>query len=159
MDIKFRPIDRTNYNECIELSVDENQKRFVAPNQYSLVQAAYEPNLYPLAIYNESQMIGFILYDFDEELNGWSMSRFMIGSSFQNCGYGKQALKQFLLFFKENYHEVSTLYTSAEVDNKVAIALYKKAGFKEGNIFEYEAGGNHYKEIRLMISFENQPST
>ncbi len=159
MKIEFRPIDRTNYNECIELSVNENQKRFVAPNQYSLVQAAYEPNLYPLAIYNDSQMIGFILYDFDEELNGWSMSRFMIGSSFQDCGYGKQALKQFLLFFKENYTEVSTLYTSAEVDNKVAIELYKKAGFKEGNIFEYEAGGNHYKEIRMMISLENQPST
>jgi len=101
MKIEFRPIDRTNYNECIELSVNENQKRFVAPNQFSLVQAAYESNLYPLAIYNESQMIGFVLYDFDEELNGWSMSRFMIGSSFQNCGFGKQALKQFLLFFKE----------------------------------------------------------
>jgi len=57
MKIEFRPIDRTNYNECIELSVNENQKRFVAPNQFSLVQAAYESNLYPLAIYNESQMI------------------------------------------------------------------------------------------------------
>lgn len=156
MKIEFRPIDRTNYNECIELNVNENQKRFVAPNQFSLVQAAYESNLYPLAIYNESQMIGFVLYDFDEELNGWSMSRFMIGSSFQNCGFGKQALKQFLLFFKENYPDVLKLYTSAEVDNMTAIELYKRAGFKEGNIFEYEAGGVQYKEIRMMISLKNQ---
>lgn len=156
MKIEFRPIDRTNYNECIELSVNENQKRFVAPNKFSLVQAAYESNLYPLAIYNESQMIGFVLYDFDEELNGWSMSRFMIGSSFQNCGFGKQALKQFLLFFKENYPDVLKLYTSAEVDNMAAIELYKRAGFKEGNIFEYEAGGVQYKEIRMMISLKNQ---
>ncbi len=154
MEIEFRPIDKTNYNECIALSVDENQKRFVAPNQFSLVQAAYEPNLYPLAIYNKSQMVGFILYDFDEELNGWSMSRFMIGSSYQNFGFGKQALKQFLLFFKDKYPNVSTLYTSAEVDNVVAIALYKKAGFKEGYIFEYEAGGIQYKEIRMMLSFD-----
>lgn len=101
-------------------------------------------------------MIGFILYDFDEELNGWSMSRFMIGSSFQNCGFGKRALKQFLHFFKENYHGVLKLYTSAEVDNMVAIELYKRAGFKEGNIFEYEAGGIQYKEKRMMISLENQ---
>ncbi len=156
MELEFRPIDRTNYNDCIELSVNENQKKFVAPNQYSLVQAAYEPNLYPLAIYKESQMIGFILYDFDEELNGWSMSRFMIGSSFQNCGFGKQALKQFLLFFKENYPDVLKLYTSAEVDNIAAIELYKRAGFIEGNIFEYEAGGIQYKEIRMMISLEIQ---
>ncbi len=154
MKLEFRPIDRTNYNECIELSVNENQKKFVAPNQFSLVQAAYEPNLYPLAIYHESQMIGFILYDFDEELNGWSMSRFMIGSSFQKSGFGKEALKQFLIFFKEIYPNVTTLYTSAEVDNTVAIALYKKAGFKEGNIFEYEAGGIQYKEIRMMISLD-----
>ncbi len=156
MKIEFRSVDRTNYNECIELSVNENQKRFVAPNQFSLVQAAYEPNLYPLAIYNESQMIGFILYDFDEELNGWSMSRFMIGSFFQNCGFGKQALKQFLFFFKENYPDVLELYTSAEVDNMKAIELYKRAGFKEGNIFEYEAGGVQYKEIRMMISLKSQ---
>lgn len=156
MEIRFRPIDRANYNECIALSVSENQKRFVAPNQFSLVQAAYEPNLYPLAIYNGSQMIGFILYDFDEELDGWSMSRFMIGSPYQNCGFGKQALKQFLLFFKEKYPDVLKLYTSAEVDNITAIELYKRAGFKEGNIFEYEAGGNQYKEMRMMISLENQ---
>ena len=62
MKIEFRSIDRTNYNQCIELNVNDNQKRFVASNQFSLVQAAYEPLLYPLAIYNEEQMIGFILY-------------------------------------------------------------------------------------------------
>ncbi len=156
MQIEFRPIDRTNYNECIELNVSENQKRFVAPNQFSLVQAAYEPNLYPLAIYNESQMIGFILYDFDVDLNGWSMSRFMIGSSFQNCGFGKQALKQFLVYFKEKYPDVTKLYTSAEVDNKVAISLYKKAGFQEGDIFQYEVGGNQYTEIRMILSLEDK---
>ena len=156
MKIEFRPIDRTNYIECIELSVNENQKSYVAPNQFSLVQAAYEPNMYPLAIYNESQMIGFILYDYDEELNGWSMSRFMIGSSFQNCGFGKQALKQFLLFFREKYPDVLKLYTSVEVDNKVAIELYKSVGFKEGNRFEYVAGGVQYKEIRMILSLENQ---
>lgn len=156
MEITFRPIDRSSYNACIDLKVNEDQKRFVAPNIYSLVQAAYEPNLYPLAIYDESQMIGFILYDFDEELNGWSMSRFMIGSSFQNCGYGKQALKQFLSYFKEKYPDVTKLYTSAEVDNEVAISLYKKAGFQEGEVFEYEAGGERYREIRMVLLLKDQ---
>jgi len=51
---------------------------------------------------------------------------------------------------------VLKLYTSAEVDNMTAIELYKRAGFKEGNIFEYEAGGVQYKEIRMMISLKNQ---
>ena len=152
MKIEFRSIDRTNYNECIDLNVNDDQKRFVASNQFSLVQAAYEPDLYPLAIYNEEQMIGFVLYDFDEELNGWSMSRFMIDTTFQNCGFGKQALTQFLTYFKKKYPNVHKLYTSAEVDNAVAISLYKKVGFEEGEVFEYEAGGNRYTEIRMILS-------
>lgn len=152
MKIEFRTIDKSNYMECIGLTVNDNQKNYVASNQFSLVQAAYEPNLYPLAVYDENQMIGFILYDFDEELNGWSMSRFMIGSAYQNCGYGRQVLNEFLAYFKKNYPHVKTLYTSAEVDNTVAISLYKKAGFEPGETFEYETGGKKYREIRMILS-------
>lgn len=151
MKIEFRSIDRTNYNECIGLDVDDSQKKFVASNQFSLVQAADEPDLYPLAIYNEEQMIVF-LYDFDEELNGWSMSRFMIDTAFQNRGFGTQALTQFIAYFKKKHPNVHRLYTSAEVENAVAISLYKKAGFKEGEVFEYEAHGNRYTEKRMIIS-------
>ncbi|MCY6356330.1 GNAT family N-acetyltransferase [Clostridium sp. ZS2-4] len=88
MNIEFKQIDRTNYNECIELSLNEEQKKFVAPNMFSLVESAYEPNLYPLGIYNDGKMVGFILYDFDVELDGWSMSRFMVDVKYQNQGFG-----------------------------------------------------------------------
>lgn len=152
MNIEFRQIDRTNYNECIELTVSEEQKRYVAPNMFSLVQAAYEPNLYPLGIYVDNKMVGFILYDFDDELSGWSMSRFMIDIKYQNQGIGKVALKSFLKFFIDKFGKVK-LYTSAEVDNQVAIALYEQFGFKKQEVFEYEAGGNTYREVRLLVEF------
>ena len=87
MNIEFREIDRSNYNECIELKVSDEQKRFVASNMYSLVQAAYEPNLYPLGIYKDNDIVGFILYDFDDELNGWSMSRFINGEKINISAY------------------------------------------------------------------------
>ncbi|MBB2184660.1 GNAT family N-acetyltransferase [Lachnospiraceae bacterium MD1] len=64
-------------------------------------------------------MVGFILYDFDEELHGWSMSRFMIDESLHGHGYGKEALKGFIRYFKERYPTEKLLYTSAEVDNIV----------------------------------------
>lgn len=70
MNIYFNEIDKTNYEACVLLKVAKGQKHFVASNAYSLVQAAYEDNLYPLAIYNDEEMIGFILYDYDDELNG-----------------------------------------------------------------------------------------
>ena len=150
MNIEFKIIDKTNYMECIGLSVKPSQKKFVASNTFSLVQAAYEPDLYPLGIYCDNQMVGFILYDLDEEIGGWSMSRFMIDEKYQNQGIGKVALQKFIEFFINKYgHE--RLYTSAEVDNPVAIALYKKAGFEKGEVFEYEVGGIWYKEVRMVI--------
>ena len=150
MNIEFKAIDRSNYNECIELKTSEEQKRFVATNMFSLVQSAYEPNLYPLGIYQNHKMVGFILYDFDDELNGWSMSRFMIDEKFQNQGIGKAALQTFIAFFIEKYGHIQ-LYTSAEVDNTIAIDLYEKIGFKKREIFEYEFGGVTYKELRMVV--------
>ena len=94
--IKFRDIDKSNYNECISLRVGEHQKNYVASNMYSLVQASYEDGLYPLGIFNEDEMIGFLLYDYDEELNGWSFSRFMIDIKYQNKGFGRKALEKFI---------------------------------------------------------------
>ena len=149
MNIEFRVIDRSNYNQCIELKISEEQKRFVASNIFSLVQSAYEPNLYPLGIYKNNEMVGFILYDVDDELNGWSMSRFMIDEKFQNKGIGKVALKKFIEFFIEKYGHIQ-LYTSAEVDNIIAIDLYEKNGFKKREVFEYEFGGVTYTEVRMV---------
>ena len=150
MNIEFGEIDRNNYNECIELKISEDQKMFVASNMYSLVQAAYEPNLYPLGIYKDDNMVGFILYDFDDDINGWSMSRFMIDKKYQNQGIGKIAVQKFLDFFVDKYGHIE-LYTSAEVDNIIAINLYEKSGFEKREAYEYVASGVKYREIRMVI--------
>lgn len=149
MKITLKTIDSTNYDACIKLSVTEKQKHFVAPNSYSLVQAAYEPNLYPLGIFLAEKMVGFILYDLDEELDGWSMSRFMIDVAYQNRGIGVEALKIFLSFFFNKFPN-EKLYTSAEVDNPVAIKVYENQGFKKLSEFEYEHDGTLYREIRMV---------
>mgnify|MGYP001300073054 CR=1 FL=1 len=149
INIKFKEIDITNYKECIDLKLSEEQNKFVAPNIFSLVQAAYEPNLYPLGIYNDNIMVGFILYDFDVELNGWSMSRVMVDVKYQNQGIGKVSLQKFMKFILNKYGNIQ-LYTSAEVDNPVAIALYSKLGFEKKEVFEYESGGSIYKEVRMI---------
>ena len=150
MNIEFRVIDKSNYNQCIKLKTSEEQKRFVATNIFSLVQSAYEPNLYPLGVYKNDKMVGFILYDFDDEINGWSMSRFMIDEKFQNQGIGKVALNKFIKFFIEKYGHIK-LYTSAEVDNTVAVNLYESMGFEKKEVFEYEVDGVTYKEFRMVV--------
>ena len=147
--IKFRDIDKSNYNECISLRVGEHQKNYVASNMYSLVQASYEDRLYPLGIFNEDEMIGFLLYDYDEELNGWSFSRFMIDIKYQNKGFGRKALEKFLEYFQSKFPNKS-LYTSVEIDNDIAIKLYQKYGFMIKSSFEYAIEDVTYKEFRMI---------
>ena len=102
--MEFREIDRSNYWDCISLTVNDSQKWFVADNKRSLVEAAYEDGLYTLGVYHGDTMVGFILYDFDDTIPGWSMSRFMIGKQYQGKGYGKQAVVAFLDYFKKKHN-------------------------------------------------------
>lgn len=149
MNINFKEIDKSNYNICVNLKVGDHQKGYVASNAISLIQAFYEEELYPIGIYNDEEMVGFILYDYDKELEGWSFSRFMIDINHQNKGYGSKALEKFLEFFHNKYEE-ENLYTSVEIDNEVAMKLYEKYGFNKKDSFEYKIGNTVYKEFRML---------
>ena len=149
MNINFREIDKTNYNTCIMLKVAEQQKDYVASNEFSLVQAAYEEDLYPLAIYDDDEIVGFLLYDYDQELEGWSFSRFMIDINHQNKGYGTIALRKFLEFFHNKFPN-EKIYTSVEIDNEIAIKLYEGFGFVKINSFEYKIEEKVYREFRMI---------
>lgn len=147
--MEFRKIDKSNYQDCILLKVDESQERFVADNARSLVEAAFEDGLYPLGIYHEDEMIGFVLYDYDETFPGWSMSRFMIGKQHQGKGYGKQAVIEFLDRFKAQ-HDADKIYISVSLDNPVARKLYSNIGFKETKEIEYLYDGHLYREVQMV---------
>lgn len=73
----------------------------------------------------------------------------MIDVKYQNQGIGKLALKKFIEFFINKYGHIQ-LYTSAEVDNQIAIDLYERVGFQKREVFQYEFGGKIYKEIRMI---------
>lgn len=134
--MKFREIDKSNYWECMALTVNESQADFVADNKQSLVEAAYEDGLYALGIYHEETMVGFVLYDYDETFPGWSMSRFMIGKQYQGKGYGKKAVLDFLDYFKRK-HNADKLYISVSLENRAARNMYSDIGFIEMKEVEY----------------------
>lgn len=108
-----------------------------------MLEAIYEDNKYPLAIYNGDIMVGFIMYSFciaSEEypVDSWWFERFMIDRKFQKMGYGECSFEKFLDFIKNRLGNIE-LRTSAEYDNEVAIKLYEKFGFvKTGEIVEGE---------------------
>ena len=150
MNIEFVTIDRSNYEACINLKVNPEQKTFVAPNLFSLVQSQYEPELFPLGILVNKELVGFLLYDFDLNINGWSMSRFMIDINHQNKGIGRKALNKFLDFFVAKHGHLG-LYTSVSINNPNAKHLYESVGFVQQDAFEYTIDGTVYKEYRMYL--------
>lgn len=149
MSMEFREIDKSNYWDCMALTIDNSQEGFVADNKQSLIEAAYEEGLYTLGIYQDDIMVGFILYDYDETFPGWSLSRFMIGKQFQGRGYGKKAVIAFLDYFKKK-HNVDELFISVSLENTIARKMFSSVGFAELKEVEYTFLGKQFKEIQMV---------
>lgn len=147
--MELKPIDRSNYWDCITLEVEESQAYFVADNMQSLVEAAYEEGLYPLGIYHGETMVGFLLYDYDETFPGWSLSRFMIGRQHQGKGYGKQAVLTFFQYVKQN-HKADKLFISVSLENAVARRMYASIGFEEIKEVEYTFLNKRFREMQMV---------
>ena len=147
--MEFREINKSNYWDCMLLTIDDSQEGFVAYNKQSLVEAAYEDGLYTLGIYYKETMVGFVLYDYDNTIPGWSMSRFMIGKQFQGKGYGKQAVLAFLDYIKKK-HNVDKLYISVSLKNTVARKMYTSVGFEELKEIEYTFLGRKFREMQMV---------
>ena len=138
MEIILKEICKENWEECIELEVEENQESFVAPNSYSLLQSKYEDGAYPMGIYDGETMVGFLMYCFDEDTNKWWMCRLMMDKKHQGKGYGKKAIELFLDLMKKEKGNIAVC-TSFEPENTVANKLYESMGFrKTGEILEGE---------------------
>lgn len=148
--MEFREINKSNYMECILLKVKKEQETFVADNARSLLEAIYEEEIYVRGIYDNDTMIGFVLFDYDTSIPGWSMSRFMIGEQYQNRGYGKKAVIEFIKYFKETI-KADKLYISVELDNKVAYNMYKSLGFKEIQKVSYSFNNMTFYEMQMKL--------
>jgi len=137
MEVKLKEIDRSDYEKCFELKVAQNQIDFVASNAYSLVQAAYEPDTYPMGIFLDDEMVGFLMWDFDSEIGVWEMCRLMIDEKYQHQGIGTEAVKKLLQLVTARIGHI-IFCTSVEPANENAIALYEKMGFRKNGRIVYD---------------------
>ncbi len=142
MLIKLVPIDDTNREAVLALSVREDQP-FVAPNDVSLRQAD-EANAEnsgvarPFAIYADGTLVGFCMFAFDpsdeDEEDRYYLWRFMIDQRYQDKGYGQGALEAIMDYFRDN--GADRLYLSTEPENERGLHVYHKAGFRETGVID-----------------------
>ncbi|MCC5893932.1 MAG: GNAT family N-acetyltransferase [Alkalibacterium sp.] len=140
--IELKPVSKHNYMTVVDLKVHPNQEDFVAPNSLSLLEAAYEDQKYPFAIYKDGTVVGFLMcsyYPADDAypVDSWWLERLMVDKAHQGKGIGREALTLFLKEFKPD-EQVTELRIGADPKNEWAIKLYESFGFKKEGVVEDE---------------------
>jgi diamine N-acetyltransferase len=140
MAVTLRDITRDNWRECARMRVAPTQVHFVGANLYSLAQSKYEPECVPLAVYDDEQMVGFVMYKPEDYglAKIWFIERVMIGEGYQKKGYGRAAMTALIdrLRSQPGYNAILISFVP---ENTVAQKLYSDLGFKDtGEIEEGE---------------------
>lgn len=149
--INLQPITWDNWDAVSKLSVEESQKKYIASNEVSLMQAYVfwtEESRPPMAfaIYNGEELVGFTMFVFYDESDYqnddqpfYHLWRFMIDKEHQGKGYGKAAMVKVLEYLKTMPQgKAPSIYLSYDRDNHVARKLYASLGFVETGEIKYD---------------------
>ncbi|GAB4403672.1 MAG: GNAT family N-acetyltransferase [Bacteroidia bacterium] len=125
--ISLEPLDRYNWELCLDLQLAPGQETYVPGVLYSLAQARFE-NLVPYGVRDGEQMVGFVMYG---EFGGicW-ISRVLIDRAHQRRGVGRAAVQLLLrqLRLRPACREIRTSYAR---ENTAAGAFFRSLGFTD----------------------------
>ncbi len=140
VNIRLTEVTEENWLEVASLSVEEEQKRFVAPAQGILargyVYRSCGGRVY--VIEADGIVVGTALVrEFTEEPFGYDLQQFMIDRRYQRRGYGTRALELILdeLRKEGRYDHVEVC---VKKDDTAAIRLYLGAGFRDSGYADEE---------------------
>ena len=143
--VTLRKITSENLWEIVALKVGENQRRFVADNTRSLLEAYVAITnggvALPFGIYAGDLPVGFLMISYGCKdwpdapaiaHDNYSLWRLMIDERYQGQGFGKEALAEALRFIRTLPCGPAThCWLSYEPENSVAKKLYASFGFAE----------------------------
>lgn len=137
--VSLREVTAENWYDCCQLSVTEEQDRFVEPNSVSIAQSKYERTLQLRAVYLQQDLVGFIMYNTEpEELGGHWIYRLMIDKRYQRKGIGKHVMRLIIDEMATNL-DCKRIVAGYKPDNAAAGTLYTALGFEDrGNKFGKE---------------------
>lgn len=143
--IDLKKITPKNLYNIANLSVAEEQKRFVPSNTDSIMQAyvaiTNHGTAFPFGIYEDETPVGFIMFGYTPKdsielpeitRGNYCLWRFMIDERYQKKGYGKAALEMGIAYIKQlsmGRSPYCWLYSHPE--NTVAAKMFEKIGFQD----------------------------
>ena len=136
--IRLAEVTEENWLDIADLSVNDDQRRFVAP-AIGILARGYvyrDCNARIYAIENDGTIVGAALVrEFADEPLGYDLQQFMIDQRYQGKGYGSAALALILDELRKEGH-----YDHVEVcvkkDDAAAIRLYGKHEFADSGYID-----------------------
>lgn len=129
--IYLKPVDTTNIEQILKLKVKDKQQTFVATTCKSLAYVYVNrefANAY--GIYSGNDLIGYVSIILNKEDKTYDIWHFFITEIHQGKGYGSKALDTILDMIRKKIPEyISTVTLGVELENHLAIKLYKSRGF------------------------------
>jgi diamine N-acetyltransferase len=136
--ISIQDVNRENWRATLMLAVHPDQQHFIA--DYTPIAAIALAKAYirpadlvwkPYALYADTTMIGFavLAYRPDSHDQYW-IYHFFIDYRHQGKGYGKQMLRAFIAFVKQQYPDCHMIQLTVHPENTRAQEVYRSVGFQ-----------------------------
>ena len=132
--IRIKAVDAQNILDVCDLttiqdSIGTTREAHFCCNAVSIAETKYNSEMYPNAIYNNTVLIGFFMYQRAEnQAEIATICRFMIDDQFQQKGFGRKAFEYVLRGLKiQGVKKVILRFSGA---NRIAKKLCLSFGFQ-----------------------------
>jgi len=129
--ITLRDIDDDNFNDCVDLALED--ERFVGSATYVLAGAyACRHYMTTYGIYKDNEVIGMVQVR-NKPANhekGYAFSEIFIAKNHLRKGYGQQAVAVILKKLKHD-NGFESARVCVDVENPISQNFFKKCGFTE----------------------------
>jgi diamine N-acetyltransferase len=136
-EVTLREITKESVQIICNLSVQDEQRKFVVPNAFSIAQAYFYKHAWFRAIYADETPIGFLMLADRPEKPEYYLWRFMIDARYQRSGFGHYALALLIEHVKTRPNATELLLSIFQAEGSPQ-GFYEKLGFELTG--EYEDG-------------------
>jgi len=144
-NVSLRRITAKTVRAICNLSVSDNQKKFVAPNAVSIAQAYFSRNARFRAIYADGTPVGFVMLYEAPKRGTYYLWRFMIDARYQGRDYGRKALELVMKRVRKRPKAKALTLSVVKAENG-AEAFYRRFGF---NFTDKIEDGEHLMKLDL----------
>jgi diamine N-acetyltransferase len=136
MTIRLQDVNDSNWRDCADLQLAEEEKKYISSNVYAIAEWKFETESVFKAIYAGTELVGMLAYYLHDGEHGcfYWLYHLMIQEKYQGNGYGEAAVK---LAVNEMHQlgaiEIRTMYMPGNIRSQ---NLFKKIGFEEIGILD-----------------------